>query len=237
VLVNVYLDDDLYSVAMDSATQWLTANGVDTDQASIVPMPYCPPVPNGLVGYTTLEDCAAIHSQQATPAQSGTASPKPSSVSPLRSVNWSAVFAQDPGVSSVAESNICNYGELPLAVRFKQDPTIKGHPWPDRAVYGDLDGDGVEEVVIPLLESCTGGAENSLIYQATPSGPRAIASAPGVGRGTELSYVDGMLQARTAIYRNGEPLCCPTGGTQVTTYRLQGTRLVPGDSYVEPQSP
>jgi hypothetical protein len=109
ILTNVYVNDPLYAVAIDSAMGWLAENGVDTSNASIVPMPYCPPVPNGLVGYDTIDDCTALHAQdgtvspRSTPAAGApgttvaarTAGPAEPAV-PSGAINWPQVLADAP---------------------------------------------------------------------------------------------------------------------------------------------
>ena len=149
--------------------------------------------------------------------------PLPSS---LRSVDWAEVVTHDPDLLASARPRSCHFGEIDVWVRYEADPEIEGAPWPNRTQYGDLDGDGIEEAVVPLLQSCTGGADRSLLYTMTSNGPRIVTIGPGYGRAVETKLVNGLLEVTEAIYRPGEARCCPTGGSKTSRYRLVGNQLV-----------
>jgi hypothetical protein len=136
------------------------------------------------------------------------------------------LVASLPSLSTEPFDIICNVGEIPLRVTLTSNPSIRGQPWTTRVLIGDFDGDQQDEAILPLLESCTGGAEYSLIFRMTPYGPQLLGSGPGLGRGISMTIEQGRLNVTEAIYRPNDARCCPTGGSRVTEYRLEGDRLV-----------
>lgn len=109
-------------------------------------------------------------------------------------------------------------------------------------IYGDLDGDGRDEVYMSAFSCMAGnvgpdltavfkvGPENQLTEM--PFAPRdPNATFPRMNPKASVSYPstsiqNGKLIDTQGIYRTGDPKCCPTGGTRTSVYRWNGTALV-----------
>lgn len=169
-----------------------------------------------------------------------TTAPLPS----LRNVDWAYAFAHDPDLTVRSEPAICGAGELDIWVQYKGNTKIEGHPLTARIRYGDLEGNGMDDAVIDLVQACTGGGiPTSLIYRMTPNGPKIAAFVPITNAsragglpfpvGKDAQIRNGQLEVTEQIYNSSDTNCCPSGGTRITQYRLQGNQLVEIGSRVE----
>ncbi|MBX5445217.1 hypothetical protein [Sphaerobacter sp.] len=165
----------------------------------------------------------------ATPTLAATPTASPPTAS-LRDVDWRAVLTGDPALDfGAAPSGFPDeLGDLYLP---DGPGGVYGFPALDEIRYGDLDGDGQEDAVIPFHSGGTAGAIGVLVYRATPDGPRLAAAQSAYKM--EIRLDGGELVLRTAAYAGWEPNCCPSAWVE-TRYRLSGDALVPTAEQVEP---
>ena len=108
-------------------------------------------------------------------------------------------------------------------------------------VYGDLDGDGRDEVFVSAFSCMAGnagpdlaavfkvGPDNQLVEM--PFAPRdPSARFPHMNSTADVSYPNtkienGELIDIQGIYRSGDAKCCPGGGTRRSFYRWDGKAL------------
>jgi len=111
----------------------------------------------------------------------------------------------------------------------------------DGEVYGDLDGDGRDEVFVSAFSCMAGnagpdlaavfkvGPDNQLVEM--PFAPRdPSARFPHMNSTADVSYPNtkienGELIDIQGIYRSGDAKCCPGGGTRRSFYRWDGKAL------------
>jgi hypothetical protein len=94
----------------------------------------------------------------------------------------------------------------------------------DRIAYADLDGDGVEEAILPYYSGGTAGILYFSIFCQTASGPVEVGRVDGYKAGIDLQ--DGYLIRTTTVYAGWEANCCPSG-LLLTGYTLRGAVLEP----------
>src|SRR6266478_399210 len=112
------------------------------------------------------------------------------------------------------------------------------------AIYGDLDGDGQEEMAFVAFTclSGSGGADLFGVLKMMPDGKLAalpIEPMPKVFKGKNtyealrghmnLEIKDGRLVETYPIYEGGEANCCPEGGQRRFVYRWDGHQFVHDD--------
>ena len=150
---------------------------------------------------------------------------------PLRQVEWEAVLASEPGLT---------YADEPLfpASSFRRfvslssgDGDVAGYPSLEDIDYGDLDGDGAEEAIIPLFSGGTAGTVGLLLYREGPDRPKLILGRDGYKLGMRIE--GGRLILSEPSYVGFEPNCCPSAST-IATFRLVGDRLERQTFEVEP---
>jgi hypothetical protein len=134
----------------------------------------------------------------------------------LRSVDWKAAIAADPGL---AVSQV--EGKPYIAVR-GANPGVGGYPLLDDIIYVDMDGDRVEEAAITLSSGGTAGNLGFLVYRQAAQAPQLAAWQGGYKLG--LLVERGRPVARNALYAGWEPNCCPSGFSY-DTYALQSQQL------------
>jgi hypothetical protein len=142
----------------------------------------------------------------------------PAKLASLREADWSKVLQSDPNLER--ESIPSPVGDL--WVRF-QVAKVEGYPLLQDVQYGDLDGDGQDEAVIPLDSGGTGGIIGFLIYRQAPNGPQ-IATAKA-GQKLQIQVSSGKLAVTEAIFAGWEPNCCPSS-LLVSDFRLEQNQLV-----------
>jgi hypothetical protein len=126
-------------------------------------------------------------------------------------------------------------GPTPSVVPSQVQISATGTP-----TYGDIDGDGHAEAVVPVWCDNGGGtadgqlAEALVVFRSTPSGPAvlAIVTTTQTGTGHVSSFDSSQIGPRTltaieAFYGPNDPTCCPTGRAE-TVWTYNGTTLVPG---------
>ncbi|MFN8491657.1 MAG: LysM peptidoglycan-binding domain-containing protein [Caldilineaceae bacterium] len=140
----------------------------------------------------------------------------PSPNKAIRSTDWNSVVNSDPALKHEV------IGGKQYVTVIGSPSSVSGYPLLDQVVYGDFDGNCVEEAALPLESGGTAGATGYLVYRAGSPKPHLIAS--GDGYKLALSVTPGRLVVTTALYAGWEPNCCPSGLTH-TTYRLAGDVL------------
>jgi hypothetical protein len=111
-------------------------------------------------------------------------------------------------------------------------------------LYGDLDGDGLEEAVVEGWSclSGNGGADFRGVLKLMPDGDLVvlpIEPMPNVFKGRNpyadlrghmvIEIKDGRLHETYAIYTGAEANCCPEGGERRFIYRWDGHRFALDD--------
>lgn len=144
---------------------------------------------------------------------------------PLRGVDWSAVLAadsrwtyqpQEPGAST------------PVGPRVTWPNVVAGMAVISSITFGDLDGDGNEEAVIPLASGGTAGGTGALVYTSGPSGPTLVGPDSfygSFGYKTGAQVRKGKLQVSNVVGAGFEPNCC-FSGLQTRTFAMVGGQLV-----------
>lgn len=134
----------------------------------------------------------------------------------IRSTDWNSVVNSDPALKHEV------IGGRQYVTVLGSPSNVSGYPLTDQVVYGDFDGNCVEEAAMALESGGTAGATGYLVYRAGSPKPHLIAS--GDGYKLALSVTTNRLVVTTALYAGWEPNCCPSGLTH-TTYRLAGDVL------------
>ncbi|MDI3340228.1 MAG: hypothetical protein QJR03_06815 [Sphaerobacter sp.] len=184
----------------------------------------------GGAGPATATATSAVATAPASPIA---ASPAPAAATPataLREADWGAVLRADPHLRTEPASPGMPgaLGDLYLA---EGPGGVSGFPALRDIQFGDLDGDGQEEAIIPLQSDGTSGTIGVLVYRAGPDGPRLAATRAGARLSLRLD--GGQLVLREAAYAGWEPNCCPSAWVE-TRYRLAGDALEPTAERVEP---
>lgn len=159
----------------------------------------------------------------------------------LRSVDWYAVLASEPGITvngdcAAALPFLSAMGPC-IDVRVDPPRPVEGAgsgpadgfsgvalltPESGGPLYGDIDGDGVEEAIIQTQSGGTGGSFGFLVYAQGANRPRLVAAVPGYK--TFVSIDGGLLIVQIPYYFGFEGNCCPTGFTK-TWYTISGGQL------------
>lgn len=163
---------------------------------------------------------------------------------PLRTLDWNTVLAADPDLHVVDSLPpfFDSPGQGPYVIVAPPETVIVSSPdkFPDvqgdvtaqgwartsDIEYGDLDGDGREEAVIPLDSGGTAGQIGFLLYGAAAGRPHLIAAISGYKQ--FVRFEGPTLVVGNAYYFDFEGNCCPTAA-MLTSYRLAGDRLTAGD--------
>ncbi|MCB0123742.1 MAG: LysM peptidoglycan-binding domain-containing protein [Caldilineaceae bacterium] len=133
-------------------------------------------------------------------------------------VDWAAVIASDPRLDHevIGEDN---YVSVAAATT-----TVAGIPQLDQIVYGDFDGDCLEEAGIPLFSGGTAGNVGFLVFdivdENVTTGATPTLVAWGEGYKLLLLADAGLLIVSNALYSGWEANCCPSG-VSYDGYRLQ----------------
>jgi hypothetical protein len=145
---------------------------------------------------------------------------------PLRQVDWLAVIESDPSITVDPTAYKLPGGDWPfisIAAPDGPDGTLSGYALADDPVYGDFDGDGAEEAVLPIDSGGTGGTLGFLLYREGDPAPKRVL----VGTGYKLGFsAEGNKLAIVQPYYVGfEANCCPSAIVR-TLNVLQGDQLV-----------
>lgn len=191
----------------------------------------------GAADARTLGDPGATGGPASTIALASTIAPASTTVpasapaTPLRAVDWDAVLASEPNLTYTEEplfpgSSLRIYVSLATG-----SDDVSGYPLFDDIGYGDIDGDGAEEAVIPLFSGGTAGTIGLLLYREAPDRPGLVLARSGYK--LDMTIEGGRLVLYEPAYVGFEPNCCPSAST-VATYRLVGNRLEQQSFDVEP---
>jgi hypothetical protein len=156
----------------------------------------------------------------------------PAAAAPLRGTDWNTVLTSDPRVrvpEKVEPPLFVTTG--PFIVVDTGDGEVSGFAATADVLYGDLDGDGGEEAVIPINSGGTAGTTGYLLYAEVAGRPRLLSAVPGYRLG--LALRDGALVVHAPYYAGFEPNCCPSA-TVVTAYALTEGTLSAFDEQVQP---
>jgi len=137
-----------------------------------------------------------------TPLPTALPAPRPTSAAPpdqsIRSTDWEAMLGAQP-------------------------TALPGYVF-DWIKYADLDGDGVEEALVPYHSGGTAGIYYYTVFRQTASGPVEVGGAGGEEVGVAMQ--DGYLVAQTFVRAGWEANCCASGKL-LTGYTLRGDVLEP----------
>lgn len=172
---------------------------------------------------------------------------------PLRQVDWPSVFANDSSgyVQVVPDCPAPPVGEATLqpcihaATTSALTPVVSGvqsgdvgdffgYAQLDQISYGDIDGDGLEEAVIPTQSYGSGGSFGFLVYHQASPAPQLMAAVAGYKLLPQI--VNGTLLVTEPFYFGFEANCCPTGITH-TPYAVVDGGLQPQASSYQILSP
>lgn len=138
-------------------------------------------------------------------------------------VDWAEALSKDPALSHET------IGDDDFVTVLTSTTTISGIPQLNEIVYGDFDGDCLEEAGIPLFSGGTAGNVGFLVYdileedETTGTAPTLVAW--GEGYKLLLLADSGLLIVSNALYSGWEPNCCPSG-VSYEGYRLRDGQLV-----------
>jgi hypothetical protein len=145
---------------------------------------------------------------------------------PLRQVDWLSVLSNDPAVT-VDPTAVRPPGAVEPYVRVaapgSQAGTLAGYAMIDDVAYGDLDGDGAEEAVLPVFSGGTAGTIGFLLYGEGSPDPRLVLVETGYKLGLVID--GGSLVIYRPNYVGFEANCCPSSSTR-TVNVLEGDQLV-----------
>jgi len=186
----------------------------------------------GVAGWALAVPVRAAGPPMVAPAPREGTMAAPSAATPLRRVDWNAVLANDPEL--VYEDNPpYPASTLRIFVTATRDGggEVSGHPLFEDVDYGDADGDGIEEAIIPLASGGTAGNVGLLLYREGPDRPELVLARGGYKLDVRLE--GGRLVVYEPSYVGFEPNCCPSAST-IATFRLVGDRLERLSYEVEP---
>ena len=135
-----------------------------------------------------------------------TSTPTPSFAS-IRSINPRAVVLADKGVPV----------ELREALTSKCLGCLIDTP-----VYGDITGDGAEEILLPIYDGSH--LAGTVVYTMTVQGPQRIFAHYGHEGWVEI--VDSDLVLTRRMYAADDAKCCATGPDEISHYGWQNGKLV-----------
>lgn len=154
----------------------------------------------------------------------------------IRYTDWNAAFKKDPWIITGPErcpdapqSAVDAGGLCVLVVPFgsdppteTQDPTfpiINGYILSGPTIFGDIDGDGQEEAIVPVQSGSRAITVGILVYRQADSGPRLVAALAAYRGSAELTEGSTVLQVTTPVI--DDPLVSPSRFRQAS-YVLKG---------------
>ncbi len=163
---------------------------------------------------------------------------------PLRRVDWYSVVLASPGITPIAgcppAPMLTQWGPC-ITAAF--DPAaipggatgidgsfqVSGYAATGQGdvMYGDIDGDGLEEAVIRIESGGTAGTLGFMVFHQAPGMPYLAVVYPGykIGVHVENSGPNTWITVLTPFYFPGEANCCPTAIT-TDRYVLAGNTLM-----------
>lgn len=145
---------------------------------------------------------------------------------PLRQVDWRAVIESDPNIAIDPNAFPLPGGKWPfieVAVTDAPDETLSGYAMVDGVEYGDLDGDGTDEAVMPVDSGGTGGTLGYLLFREADPAPKLTLVGSGYKMGLKVER--NRLAIVQPYYVGFEANCCPSALVR-TLNTLQNNRLV-----------
>jgi hypothetical protein len=144
------------------------------------------------------------------------------------SIDWHAVIASgaDPHIELMPQG--CIAGDPCIHVSGVSTSDGKpsetyGFPVYERITYGDLNGDGQTEALIPLDSGGTAGLSGALIYRLGGDAPQLVYAGGDVGGAA--AYIDSNTHLVFTLFKVGLPTCCPTA-MLLESFKLVGNTLV-----------
>ncbi len=175
-----------------------------------------------------------------------------SSGTPLRRVDWNVAVLASPGVTLIdgcppapmltqwgpcitATFDPASIASTTAGATTGIDgmPEVSGYAatGPGDVIYGDLDGDGLEEAVIRIESGGTALTLGFMVFHQAPDAPHLSVVYPGYKLGVHIEQSDAnsgasaWLTVLNPFYFPGEPNCCPTA-IATNRYVLSGDTLV-----------
>jgi hypothetical protein len=174
---------------------------------------------------TTTSERSATTSQRATETSRTTRSEaaSPNDERAIRRLNWREVIDATPGIT-IDESSTYEYYRPNIAYA---DTGLYGRVETDSVVYVDLDGDSIEEAILPVWPGLASCGDGMLIYRLDLSSHRPELVGP-------RSFYDEFAQSRFAVtgsrlvittiaYNDWQPGCGP--GVVSREYQLRDGNL------------
>lgn len=164
----------------------------------------------------------------------GGAVPAGAAGAPLRSVDWLDVLQHDPAITidPNAYQPPVEFGPyISVDAAGSAGDTLSGYASLDDVSYGDLDGDGAEEAVIPIFSGGTAGMLGFLLYREGAPAPKLVLAQSGYKMSASIE--DTQLIVYQPNYVGFEPNCCPSSSTR-SAYKLRGDSLVKLTEETEP---
>ena len=143
----------------------------------------------------------------------------------IRSTDWPTVYKADE--KQIADHTLAGPCEL---INGKEG--LYGTPAIDQIVYLDMDGDGMEEAVVPLASGGTAGNLSFLVYKYAQPRPTIADCGSGYKLGVQLDNKTRQLQVVQGVSMGWEPNCCPSG-LSYTDYVLTSGKLTKVSRYTE----
>lgn len=137
----------------------------------------------------------------------------------LHTVDWTKAISEDP---ELAKAEMPNFSTISGTFVQTRDEKVKGFAQTRNVTYGDMNGDGRDEAIVPLLQDGPAGIAGILIYQASGRGPALVAAIGG--RNLNYEFQGDKLQVLEAVWAGWEGSCCPSS-VKETLYTLDNGSL------------
>lgn len=200
----------------ETATPTPRLTSTSTAASTVIPPFNSSLPPNAAIARANRSSTVVPQTQATVPTATPTATPTPSPTAlptALPTPRPTSAAPPDQSIRSTDWEALIGVQNMPLP-----------HYLLDSIAYADLNGDGVEEAILPYYSGGTAGILYFSIFCQTASGPVEVGRVDGYKAGIDLQ--DGYLIRTTTLYAGWEPNCCP-GGLLLTGYTLRGAVLEP----------
>jgi hypothetical protein len=157
----------------------------------------------------------------------------------IRLADWHAAFTEDPWILTGPErcpdapQSAADVGALcvlvapfgsdtPSPTEDPDSPVMSGYILATEPLFGDIDGDGVEEAILLIQSGASRITEGFLVYRQADSGPRLVAALAAKRAGIQLTQAGTALEVTTRVIDDPS---VPSTRFRQATYNLKGDIL------------